>query len=109
MFSEAVKDFIQEAKEHASRTCQDMEEGLGLTSHYVDVQLSPREISRSGKSATKFLEKELVILGDTDRKKSLLGPRQVGVPTFTECCINTVHYFINTAKFNTNHVFLSDL
>ncbi|GLD60539.1 MHC class II transactivator isoform X1 [Lates japonicus] len=43
-----VKDYIQEAKAHMSQTCQDMEEGLSLTSHYVDVQVSHREI-RSGK------------------------------------------------------------
>ncbi|XP_018528369.1 MHC class II transactivator isoform X2 [Lates calcarifer] len=71
-----VKDYIQEAKAHMNQTCQDMEEGLSLTSHYVDVQLSHREI-RSGKNTNKCLDKELVIMGDTDRQKSLLGKSQI--------------------------------
>lgn len=76
--SDVVKDYIQEAKAHMNQTCQDMEEGLSLTSHYVDVQLSHREI-RSGKNTNKCLDKELVIMGDTDRQKSLLGKSQVRV------------------------------
>ncbi len=56
-----------------------MESGLSLTSHYVDVKLSQREIFRSGKNSTKVLDKELVIMGDTDRQKSLLGHNQVRV------------------------------
>lgn len=77
--SEVVKDYIQEAKAHISQTCQDMEEGLSLTSHYVDVQVSQREILRSGKNTNKALDKELIIMGDTDRQKSLLGQSQVRV------------------------------
>ncbi|KAK9534652.1 hypothetical protein VZT92_007082 [Zoarces viviparus] len=72
-----VKDYIQEAKAHMSQTCQDMEAGLSLTSHYVDVQVSQREILRSGKNTNKVLDKELVITGDTDRQKSLLGHSQI--------------------------------
>uniref|UniRef100_A0A8C2WWZ7 Class II major histocompatibility complex transactivator n=2 Tax=Cyclopterus lumpus TaxID=8103 RepID=A0A8C2WWZ7_CYCLU len=73
----AVKDYIQEAKAHVSQTCQDMESGLSLTAHYVDVQVSRREILRSGKNTNKSLDKELVITGDTDRQKSLLGHVQI--------------------------------
>uniref|UniRef100_A0A7N8WWX8 Class II, major histocompatibility complex, transactivator n=1 Tax=Mastacembelus armatus TaxID=205130 RepID=A0A7N8WWX8_9TELE len=69
----AVKDYIQEAKAHMSQACQVLEEGLNLTANYVDMQVSQREIFRSGKSATKCLDKELVNMGDTDQKKSLLG------------------------------------
>lgn len=76
-FSEVVKEYIQEAKAHMSKTCQDMEVGLSLTSHYVDMKMSQREILRSGKNTNKFLDKELVIMGHTDRQKSLLGQRQV--------------------------------
>uniref|UniRef100_UPI0037E7D497 MHC class II transactivator isoform X1 n=2 Tax=Semicossyphus pulcher TaxID=241346 RepID=UPI0037E7D497 len=74
---ELVKDYIQEAKAHMSQTCQDMEAGLGLTSHYVDVQVSQRQILHSGKQSNKFLDKEMVIMGDTDRQKSLLGRSQI--------------------------------
>ncbi|XP_070704749.1 MHC class II transactivator [Pempheris klunzingeri] len=74
---QVVKDYIQEAKAHMSKTCQDMEAGLSLTSHYVEVQLSQREIFRSGKNTNKFLEKELIIMGDTDRQKCLLVRNQI--------------------------------
>uniref|UniRef100_A0A3Q3KWC2 Class II, major histocompatibility complex, transactivator n=1 Tax=Mastacembelus armatus TaxID=205130 RepID=A0A3Q3KWC2_9TELE len=73
----AVKDYIQEAKAHMSQACQVLEEGLNLTANYVDMQVSQREIFRSGKSATKCLDKELVNMGDTDQKKSLLGQSQI--------------------------------
>ncbi|XP_026181000.1 MHC class II transactivator isoform X2 [Mastacembelus armatus] len=74
---QAVKDYIQEAKAHMSQACQVLEEGLNLTANYVDMQVSQREIFRSGKSATKCLDKELVNMGDTDQKKSLLGQSQI--------------------------------
>uniref|UniRef100_A0A3B4YGB3 NACHT domain-containing protein n=1 Tax=Seriola lalandi dorsalis TaxID=1841481 RepID=A0A3B4YGB3_SERLL len=74
-FSEVVQDYIQEVKAHMSQICQDMEEGLTLSSHYVDMQVSRREILRSGKSANKCLDKELIIMGDTDRQKSSNGDK----------------------------------
>ncbi|XP_051244935.1 MHC class II transactivator isoform X1 [Dicentrarchus labrax] len=74
---QVVKDYIQESKAHMSQTCQDMEAGLTLTSHYVDVQVSQREIFRSGKNTNRTLDKELVIMGHTDRQKSLLGQSQI--------------------------------
>nr|XP_033945082.1 MHC class II transactivator isoform X2 [Pseudochaenichthys georgianus] len=72
-----VKDYIQEAKAHMSQACQVMEAGLSLTSHYVDVPVSQREILRSGKNINKALDKEIVIMGDTDRQKSLLGRSRI--------------------------------
>lgn len=60
-----------------SQICQDMEAGLSLTSHYVDVQLSQKGILRTGKNSNKLLNKELVIMGETDRKKSLLEHSQI--------------------------------
>ncbi|XP_029292596.1 MHC class II transactivator isoform X2 [Cottoperca gobio] len=74
---QGVKDYIQEAKAHMSQTCQDIESGLSLTSHYVDVEVSQRETLRSGKNTNKALDKELVIMGDTDRQKSLLATSQI--------------------------------
>ncbi|XP_041829501.1 MHC class II transactivator isoform X2 [Melanotaenia boesemani] len=74
---QGVRDYIREAKAHMCETCQDMEAGLSLTSHYVDVRVSQREILRSGKNPNKCLEKELVITGDTDRQKSSLEHSQI--------------------------------
>ncbi|XP_067332575.1 MHC class II transactivator isoform X2 [Channa argus] len=74
---QVVKDYIQEAKAHMSRACQDMEEGVSLTSHYVEMHVNQKEILRSGKNSNKCLDKELVIMGDTDRQKSLLGQSQI--------------------------------
>ncbi|XP_027141430.1 MHC class II transactivator isoform X4 [Larimichthys crocea] len=71
---QAVKDYIQEAK---ARMCQDLEANLSLTSHHVDVQVSQRDIVRTAKPTNKVLDKELVIMGDTDRQKSLLRPSQI--------------------------------
>lgn len=79
-FSEVIKEYIQDAKAHISRMCQDMEAGLSMTSHYVDGQVSQREtLFQCGKNTNKFQDKELIILGDTDRKKSLLNPTQVQI------------------------------
>ncbi|XP_028455558.1 MHC class II transactivator isoform X1 [Perca flavescens] len=72
-----VKDYIQEAKAHMRQTCQDMGSDLSLTSHYVNVRLSQREILRSGKNTNKDLDKELVIMGDTDRQNSVLGQSHI--------------------------------
>ncbi|XP_031584372.2 MHC class II transactivator isoform X1 [Oreochromis aureus] len=74
---QTVKDYIQEAKAHMSQTYQDMETGLSLSSHYVDVQVSQREVIRSGKNTNKCLDKELVIKGDTDRQKTMLALNQI--------------------------------
>ncbi|KAG7505820.1 MHC class II transactivator isoform X1 [Solea senegalensis] len=74
---QAVKDYIQEVKDHMSHSCLDIEDDLNLTSHYVDVQVSQREFLRSGKNTNRNLDKELIIMGDADRQKSLLGHRQI--------------------------------
>ncbi|KAM8844836.1 uncharacterized protein ciita isoform 2-T2 [Spinachia spinachia] len=74
---QAVKDYILEAKAHVSQTCQDTQCGLSLNSHYVDVQVSRKEVLHSGKNTNRVLEKELVVAGDTDRRKSLLGHVQM--------------------------------
>ncbi|XP_035037491.2 MHC class II transactivator isoform X2 [Hippoglossus stenolepis] len=74
---ESVKDYIQKVKAHMSLTCPAIEEGVSLTSHYVDVQVSQRETFRSGKNANRVLDKELIITGDTDRQNSLLGHSQI--------------------------------
>ncbi|KAI3360038.1 hypothetical protein L3Q82_014372, partial [Scortum barcoo] len=74
---QAVKEYIKEAKAYIIQTCQEMEAGLSLTSHFVDVKVSQREILRSGKNTNKYLDKELVIMGHMDRNKSLLGKSQI--------------------------------
>ncbi|KAM3597665.1 uncharacterized protein V6R79_007717 [Siganus canaliculatus] len=78
---EFVKEYIGEAKANISQTCQDMDAGLSLSSHYVEVQVSQRETfhsgKNSGKNTAKFLDKELVTMGDTDLQKSLLKRSQI--------------------------------
>ena len=85
-----------------------MEDGLSLMSHYVDMQVSQREILRSGKSTNKCLDKELVIMGDTDRQKSLLGQGQVRVSLLLgssqldkKSCFHLVMCFLYTTEFKT--------
>ncbi|XP_065820720.1 MHC class II transactivator isoform X1 [Labrus bergylta] len=74
---ETVREYIQEAKSHMNQTCQAMEEGLSLTSHYVDVKVSQREILCSGKNTNKSLDKEMVLIGNMDQRKSLMGCSQI--------------------------------
>lgn len=77
-FSGVVRDYILDAKTKMSQTCEDIEGGLTLSSHYVDVQVSQREIVyRCGKNAHKAQDKEIIFTGDTHRQKSLLGLNQV--------------------------------
>lgn len=86
--SDVVKDYIKEMKAHMSQTCQNMEESLSLTSHYVDVQVSQRDVVyRCGRNTHKFLDKELIIMGDTDRKQSLLGRSQVRIFSSPRVCL----------------------
>lgn len=58
-----------------NRTCLCIEEGLLLTCHCVDVPVSQREMLCSGKNTNK----ELRIMGDTDRQKTLLERSQVRI------------------------------
>ncbi|KAM3838291.1 MHC class II transactivator-like [Diretmus argenteus] len=74
---ESVKDYIHQAKAHMTQTCQEMEEGLSLSSHYVDMQLVQRRILCSGRNNNKCLDKELVFMGDTERQKISLGRSQI--------------------------------
>lgn len=61
-----------------SQSCEDIEGGLTLSLHYVDVQVSQREIVyRCGKNANRVQDKELIMTGDAHRQKSLLDPNQV--------------------------------
>ncbi|XP_068615157.1 MHC class II transactivator-like [Brachionichthys hirsutus] len=72
---QAVKDYIQKAKEHMNQTCQDIEAGINLVSHYVDAHLCRREIFGSGKNKNKSLDS--FIAGDTDRQKNRLSVSQI--------------------------------
>ncbi|XP_037834771.1 MHC class II transactivator isoform X2 [Kryptolebias marmoratus] len=69
---QGVKDYIQRYKAHMAENCQAMEAGLVLSTHYVDVQMSRREIIRSGKNTNKSLDKDLIITGDLDRQESFV-------------------------------------
>uniref|UniRef100_A0A4W5LC31 NACHT domain-containing protein n=1 Tax=Hucho hucho TaxID=62062 RepID=A0A4W5LC31_9TELE len=55
-----------------------MEAGLSLASHYVDVRLVRRQtLIGSGKNANKCLEKDLVVIGDAERRLGSLARSQV--------------------------------
>ncbi|XP_047215787.1 MHC class II transactivator-like [Girardinichthys multiradiatus] len=74
---QGVKDYIQQSKTHMSQACQHMEGGLRLSAHYVDVNVSQREMARSGKNTNRCLDKELIITGDIDRQKRSVGQSQI--------------------------------
>lgn len=77
-FSECVKDFIHGAQHYIRNVCSAMRGGLGMESHYIDMHLIPRKLLiKSGKNANKCLEKELVVLSDSERKKNQLDRSQV--------------------------------
>ncbi|RVE69296.1 hypothetical protein OJAV_G00076330 [Oryzias javanicus] len=74
---QSVKDYIQAAKSHMYQLCMEMEEGLSITSHYVEPHLSQREIYRSRKSTNKCSDKEFSMTGRTHRLKKALQLNQI--------------------------------
>ncbi|XP_061556436.1 MHC class II transactivator isoform X2 [Phycodurus eques] len=74
---ESVKNYIKIAKAHMHQICEEMEPGLTLSSHFVDVQVIQREMFCSGKENNKSLHKELVSMGDMDRQKRLIKLSQI--------------------------------
>ncbi|CAM4380719.1 unnamed protein product [Leuciscus chuanchicus] len=75
---ECVKDYILHVKSCVRDVCCTMRGGMGMESHYVDVHLIQRKLLiKSGKNANKCLEKELVILSDSERKKAKLDRSQL--------------------------------
>ncbi|XP_053529588.1 MHC class II transactivator isoform X3 [Ictalurus punctatus] len=68
-----VQDFIECLKLHLQKTCSMMQGGMSMESHYIDTPLVQRKlIIRTGKNANKCLEKELVVLSDSERKKATM-------------------------------------
>ncbi|XP_067270731.1 MHC class II transactivator isoform X2 [Pseudorasbora parva] len=75
---ECVKDYINHVKSRVKDVCCTMCGGLGIESHYVDVQPIQRKLLiKSGKNANKCLEKELVVLSDSERQKARLDRNQL--------------------------------
>lgn len=74
---QTVKDYIQETKAHMSQTCDTLGDGLTLSSHYVDLKVMQRDILRLGKNTNKSLDKELLVIGETDRRGSMVGLNQI--------------------------------
>ncbi|XP_077395582.1 MHC class II transactivator isoform X2 [Festucalex cinctus] len=72
-----VKDYIQIAKAHMYKICEEMEPRLCLSSHFVDVQVIQREMFCSGKKKNKCLNKDLLAMGDMDRQKRLIQLKQI--------------------------------
>lgn len=76
--TEQVEDYIQELKSHLRETCSTMQGGLRMDSHYIETQLVQRKlIIQTGKNANKCLEKELVVLSDSEQKKAMVDRSHV--------------------------------
>ncbi|XP_036828017.1 MHC class II transactivator-like [Oncorhynchus mykiss] len=76
--SPRTEEYIHQAKAHLRGMCQEMEAGLSLASHYVDVRLVQRQILiGSGKNTSKCPEKDLVVIGDAERRRGSLARSQV--------------------------------
>uniref|UniRef100_A0AAR2J698 NACHT domain-containing protein n=1 Tax=Pygocentrus nattereri TaxID=42514 RepID=A0AAR2J698_PYGNA len=70
--------FLFQLKSHLRETCSLMQGGLKMDSHYIDTQLVQRKlVIRTGKNANKCLEKELVVLLDSERKKATVDRSHV--------------------------------
>ncbi|XP_053094983.1 MHC class II transactivator isoform X1 [Pangasianodon hypophthalmus] len=84
----SVQDFIEQLKSHLRETCSMMQGGMSMESHYIDTPLVQRKlIIRTGKNANKCLEKELVVLSDSERKKATMHRSHV----FQNCGSNNKH------------------
>uniref|UniRef100_A0A8C1JVJ0 Class II, major histocompatibility complex, transactivator n=1 Tax=Cyprinus carpio TaxID=7962 RepID=A0A8C1JVJ0_CYPCA len=76
--TECVKEYIRHIKSYMRDACCSMRGGMGMESHYVDMHLVQRKLLiKSGKNANKCLEKELVVLSDSERKKAKLDRSQL--------------------------------
>nr|XP_057904345.1 MHC class II transactivator [Doryrhamphus excisus] len=77
---QSVKKYIESAKALVNQTCEEMEPGLSLTSHYVDAQLIRREIFHSQKRKNKSstcISKQMDATGDIDRQNRVLTLNQI--------------------------------
>ncbi|XP_058231474.1 MHC class II transactivator isoform X3 [Hemibagrus wyckioides] len=90
-----IQDFIERLKSHLGETCSMMQGGMSMESHYIDTPLVQRKlIIRTGKNANKCLEKELVVLSDSERKKAMMHRSHV----FQNCASNNKHLITVLAK-----------
>ncbi|XP_059413965.1 MHC class II transactivator-like isoform X1 [Carassius carassius] len=75
---ECVKEYIHHIKSYMRDVCCSMCGGMEMESHYVDAHLVQRKLLiKSGKNANKCLEKELVVLSNSERKKAKLDRSQL--------------------------------
>ncbi|XP_049323744.1 MHC class II transactivator isoform X2 [Astyanax mexicanus] len=73
-----VEDYIQKLKSHLKDTYSVMEGGKKMDSHYIDTRLVQRKlVIQTGKNANKCLEKELVVLSDSERRKAMVDRSHV--------------------------------
>ncbi|KAK7939872.1 hypothetical protein WMY93_003198 [Mugilogobius chulae] len=57
-----VKAYIQERKAYMNQACEDLGDGLTLSSNYVDSKVIQRDPVPSGKNSNKSLDKELNVM-----------------------------------------------
>lgn len=79
---------MERLKSHVGERCSMMQGGRSMEFHYIDTSLVQRKlIIRTGKNANKCLEKELVVLSDSERKKAMMHRSHV----FPNCGSNNKH------------------
>ncbi|XP_066498991.1 MHC class II transactivator isoform X2 [Hoplias malabaricus] len=73
-----VEDYIQQLKSHLRETCSLMPGNMRMDTHYINTPLVQRKlVIRTGKNANKCLEKELVPLSNSERRKATMDRNQV--------------------------------
>ena len=88
---------------------QEMEAGLRLDSHYVDVQLVPKQILSNG---SKSLDKDLVVMRDVEQNLGWQGSSQVRkLQTINQMNSNFICMDINNfgQRINKLHIYSSML
>ncbi|XP_072298389.1 MHC class II transactivator [Eucyclogobius newberryi] len=74
---QTVTTYIRESKAHVRRACDDLGDGLTLSANYVDSKVIQRDAVQSGKNSNKSLDRELNVMGETDRRKCMVQLNQI--------------------------------
>ncbi|XP_026858586.2 MHC class II transactivator isoform X1 [Electrophorus electricus] len=83
-----VEDYIAHLKSHLKDTCSEKQAEISMASHYIETLLVPRKlVIRTGKNANKCLEKELLVLSDSERKKAMVDRTCI----FQDCTLRSRH------------------
>ncbi|KAL2101883.1 hypothetical protein ACEWY4_003644 [Coilia grayii] len=72
-----VQSYLQHVKSSIKESCGELQKARSMESHYTDVRLLQRNVLVKFGNNTKCLEKAMIILSDTERKKVTLTRKQV--------------------------------